>query len=171
MYRSMLWFFLIGAVSPIVLYLLDRRFPRATLRKVPAPHTYRLRCPLTINLDPPTCNLRIHRIDTTSHRGKLHGLGYCGALFQRPPQAQVPTMVDEVQLHPVSRTRCGSGSGKLSHLLLPGVPRCSGKLVWERNHRANRRRDGRAVANGGAWTDLWAADLELRQVKSLSDKC
>ncbi|PKX92239.1 small oligopeptide transporter, OPT family [Aspergillus novofumigatus IBT 16806] len=37
MYRSMLWFFFIGAASPIVLYLLDRRFPRAMLRKVHLP--------------------------------------------------------------------------------------------------------------------------------------
>ncbi|KAJ8207616.1 hypothetical protein LV164_004225 [Aspergillus fumigatus] len=37
MYRPMLWFFFIGAASPLVLYLLDRRFPRAMLRKIHLP--------------------------------------------------------------------------------------------------------------------------------------
>lgn len=34
MYRPMLWFFLIGALLPVVFYCLDRRFPKMKLRKV-----------------------------------------------------------------------------------------------------------------------------------------
>ncbi|OJJ51693.1 hypothetical protein ASPZODRAFT_138766 [Penicilliopsis zonata CBS 506.65] len=37
MYRPMLWFFLIGALLPIVLFIIDKRYPRARLRKVHLP--------------------------------------------------------------------------------------------------------------------------------------
>lgn len=34
MYRPMLWFFLIGPTLPVIIYFLDKRFPRAKLKKV-----------------------------------------------------------------------------------------------------------------------------------------
>jgi len=34
MYRPMLWFFLIGAILPIIFFFLDRYFPKLRLRKV-----------------------------------------------------------------------------------------------------------------------------------------
>ncbi|XHF97797.1 hypothetical protein AWENTII_001375 [Aspergillus wentii] len=37
MYRPMLWFFLIGAVLPIIFYFVDKRYPKTMLRKVHLP--------------------------------------------------------------------------------------------------------------------------------------
>lgn len=45
-------------------------------------------------------------------------------------------------------------------LAYPGIEL---KVVRERHRGANRRWAGCAVANGGARTNLWAAELELRR--------
>lgn len=63
MYRSMLWFFLIGAAVPILLWAVNLRLRSKLLSKVGASST-RNACLITdcAMLDPHACNIRINCI-------------------------------------------------------------------------------------------------------------
>lgn len=127
MYNSMLWFLLIGAVLPVIIYFLSVKFPNNKfLQKVCQESHLHLRFSnsLTVQQDSHARDFLIYLIHSACYSCEHHLLGPGGARLQLDNQATVPRLVDKVQLPSLSCSGFRPRHHYLPRLLLPDLSRC-----------------------------------------------
>lgn len=124
MYHKLVYFFLVGAIAPIIPWALTKRWPNSMFRYVKYV-TYAILI-RSIHTDYDILKsaryLRWYRPHPTSNSGQLRALDDRRVHLPVRYPTEALLVVDEIQLRPFRRARLGRRRLDRRHLLLPAVP-------------------------------------------------
>lgn len=130
MYASMLWFFLIGAVLPVLVYFAAKKFPQnKILGKVSVCQISQQCNGLTEISDPHAGDICVDILHPTSYCSELHLVGPRRSRIQHVYQASLPCLVVEIQLLAFRRIGYWTGNYDFPRLLLSDLSRRVPELV------------------------------------------